>query len=72
MMNHQAIANVASDLALGRISAQSLAIAIRLEFANQFLTYTGFAESHGMTPEHAAELIEICRKIHESALTEST
>ncbi len=71
-MNHDAIANVATDLHHGKVSILTLAVAIRLEFANNWLSVANCAAGNGIRPDHAKRLLTVCREIHESALTEES
>ena len=70
-MNHNAIANVATDLCHNKISIQDLAIAIRLEFANNWLSVANCAAGNNLSFDHAERLLTVCREIHESALQSS-
>lgn len=63
-MNHNRIADLATELHRDRLSPVDLAIAIRLEFANNWLSVGNFAESLGIPADMAERLLSVCRDIH--------
>lgn len=71
-MNHNQIADIATELHHGKVSILSLAVAIRLEFANNWLSVGNLAAANGIPVEMADRLLTVCREIHESALAKES
>lgn len=69
MMNHSKIADIATELHHGNVSIADLAIAIRLEFANNWLSVGNCAAANEIPVDMAERLLTACRDIHEYALT---
>lgn len=67
-MQHEKIANLATELHHGNISIQSLAIAIRIEWANNWLSPANCAQANGISVKNMERLIAVCRDIHEDAM----
>ena len=67
-MNHAKIADIATDLHHGNASIRDLAIAIRLEFANNWLSVGNCAAANEIPVDMAERLFTVCREIHEFAL----
>lgn len=71
-MDHAKIADIATQLHHGNVSIRDLAIAIRLEFANNWLSVGNCAAGNGIPVDMAERLLTVCREIHESALAKES